>query len=153
MFDAYVDLSDPLCHSQDVPQYTYSPKYSGFPQYNQHGVNIPGTWTGSSAPFVNLAYVCNINKAENRRTSSAFEMDDVLEEMVDAQAICSAFGVLMPMASNLGFDPFNDPTRPLSTNVIISDGCNFKFAAYQLNKTELADANKERQVSIKDLYF
>ena len=62
------------------------------------------------------------------------------------QAILSAFGVLLPTACYLGFDPMNDPTRPLTTNVVVGDGCNFKFASYQLNKTELVDAGKEEQV-------
>ena len=55
----------------------------------------------------------------------------------------------MSTACNLGFDPFNDPTRPLSTNVVISDGCNFKIAAYQLNKTELTDCSEDVKVSSK----
>ena len=33
----------------------------------------------------------------------------------------------------------------LTTN-IVGDGCNFKFAGYQLNTTELVDAGKEEQV-------
>ena len=53
----------------------------------------------------------------------------------------------MPTACYLGFSPVNDITRPLATNVIISDGQFFKFASYQLNKTELVDANANVQVS------
>ena len=34
----------------------------------------------------------------------------------------------------------------LTTNVVVGDGCNFKFVAYQLNKTELFDAGTEEQV-------
>ena len=52
----------------------------------------------------------------------------------------------------MGFDPMNDPTRPLTTNVVVGDGCNFKFASYQLNKTELVDAGKEEQVFIYLFY-
>ena len=52
----------------------------------------------------------------------------------------------MPTACYLGFDPFNDLTNPLSTNVVISDGRNFKFTSYQLNKTELVDANENSEV-------
>ena len=52
----------------------------------------------------------------------------------------------MPTACYFGFGPFNDLTNPLSTNVVISDGRNFKFASYQLNKTELVDANENSEV-------
>lgn len=52
----------------------------------------------------------------------------------------------MPTACYLGFGPFNDLTNPLSTNVVISDGRNFKFTSYQLNKTELVDASENVEV-------
>ena len=70
-----------------------------------------------------------------------------VEDMLTCKAIMSAFGILMPTACYLGFSPVNDITRPLATNVIISDGQFFKFASYQLNKTELVDANANVQVS------
>ena len=71
--------------------------------------------------------------------------------MLTCKAIMSAFGILMPTACYLGFSPVNDITRPLATNVIISDGQFFKFASYQLNKTELVDANANVQVSTFDI--
>ena len=72
--------------------------------------------------------------------------DNEREDMLNSKAILSSFGILMPTACYLGFDPFNDLTNPLSTNVVISDGRNFKFTSYQLNKTELVDANENSQV-------
>ena len=67
--------------------------------------------------------------------------------MLNTKAIMSSFGILMPTACYFGFGPFNDLTNPLSTNVVISDGRNFKFASYQLNKTELTDANENVEVN------
>ena len=58
----------------------------------------------------------------------------------------SAFGILLPTACYLGFDPMNDPIKPLATNVVVSDGQFFKLASYQLNKTELVDAGTDEKV-------
>ena len=90
-FDSYADINDALCQSEDVPEHTYNPKTSGFPNYCQHGTNIPGKWTGTSAPFVNLAYLSNFNKKENETSSSAWQDDDVIEETLDCQAITGMF--------------------------------------------------------------
>ena len=94
----------------------------------------------------------SLNKNDKLASQTAWEEDsehNEREDMLTCKAIMSSFGILMPTACYLGFSPFNDLTRPLATNVIISDGRNFKFTSYQLNKTELVDANLDASVSIK----
>ena len=96
--------------------------------------------------FTQLSYVSKVNEFERISTSSAFADENEVANMLTSKALVSAFGVLLPTACYLGFDPFNDPTQPLCTNVIIGDGRNFKFASYQLNKTELVDCNVNSEV-------
>ena len=153
MFDSYIDVNDELCQSGEVPTYNYSPPTTQFPKKCQHGTNVTGSWTGSKFPFVNLRLVSNWDMKENsiyNETAWKDEEFGQIGDCVDSKALIHAFGTLMPTASNLGFDPFNDPTRPLTTNVIVSDGKYFKFAAYQLNKTELTDAS---EVTLADFLY
>ena len=122
MFDSYVDINDEIClrgsneekeveRFKDVPKWNYNPRYSGFPTYCQHGSNVPGTWTGASNPFVNLAYISNYNKHENLSTKTSFSDPEQRQDHLDCKAVISAFGTLLPTACYLGFDPMNDPTR------------------------------------------
>jgi len=151
MFDSYVDINDEICQSGDVPKWNYNPKFSGFTNYNQIGTNIPGTWTDASNPYVNLSYTSSLNKSENLTSQTAWQNSEYgqIEDMMDSKAIMSAFGILLPTACYMGFDPMNDPTRPLATNVVVSDGQFFKLASYQLNKTELVDAGTNEKESIE----
>jgi len=155
LLDQFIDIEDEICQSGSekykIPQWNYASKTTGYPHFNQHGTNVPGTWTGSSLPFVNLAYVNSFNFCDAATTERAWNPsseDNEREDMLNSKAILSSFGILMPTACYLGFDPFNDLKNPLSTNVVISDGRNFKFTSYQLNKTELVDANENSEESI-----
>lgn len=150
-FDAYVNIEDPVCQTGPVPEWNYSSKITGYPRYTRHANNIPGQWTGSENQFVNLSWVSSLNRAENISSQTAWDPEsdyNLREEMLTCKAILASYGVLLPTACYLGFDPMNDPTRPLATNVVVGDGQSFKFASYQLNKTELADAAADPKVSI-----
>ena len=87
MFDSYIDMNEEICQSGDVPIWNYNPKYSGFPNYNQHGTNIPGTWTGASNPYVNLAYTSSFNKLENLSSQTAWKDTEYgqIENMLDSK--------------------------------------------------------------------
>ena len=146
--NAFIDINDEICTQGKVPKFDYNPKYVPFyHKYCQHGTNIPGTWTGSENMFTHLTYVSKVNEFKQISTSSAWADENEAADMLTSKALVSAFGVLLPTACYLGFEPFNDPTQPLCTNVIIGDGRNFKLASYQLNKTELVDCNANSEVS------
>ena len=150
-FEAFVDIEDELCTKGSVPVWDYNPKYLPFyRKYCQHGTNVPGTWTGSNHQFTSLSYVSSNNEYETALSNStAWQDEQEVQNTLTGKALVSAFGVLLPTACYLGFDTFNDPTRPLCTNVIVGDGREFTIASYQLNKTELVDCNADQQAAIE----
>ena len=150
-FDAFVDINDELCTKGSVPIWDYNPKYLPFyHKYCQHGTNVPGTWTGSDHLFTSLSYVSSNNEFESSlNQSTAWSDDQEVQNTLTGKALVSSFGLLLPTACYLGFDPFNDPTRPLCTNVIVGDGREFTISSYQLNKTELVDCNEDPQSAIE----
>ena len=91
MFDSYVDREDEICQSGEVPIWNYNPKHSGFPNYNQAGTNIPGTWTDASNPYVNLSYTSSFNKLENLTSQTAWQDPEYgqIEETMDSKVFQS----------------------------------------------------------------
>ena len=77
LLDRFIDIDDEICQSglekYKVPQWNYASKTSGYPHFNQHATNVPGTWTGTSLPFVNLAYVNSFNFSDGATTERAWD--------------------------------------------------------------------------------
>ena len=77
LHDQFIDIEDEICQSglekYKIPQWNYASKTSGYPHFNQHATNIPGTWTGTSHPFVNLAYVNSFNYADCLTSERAWD--------------------------------------------------------------------------------
>jgi hypothetical protein len=46
---------------------------------------IPGTWTGASNPYVNLAYASNYNEFANLSNESAWSDPESVENMLDSK--------------------------------------------------------------------
>ena len=46
---------------------------------------IPGTWTGASNPYVNLAYASNYNEFQNLSNETAWSDPESVENMLDSK--------------------------------------------------------------------
>lgn len=68
--------------------------------------------------------------------NAAYGSDDN-QNAIHANAILSSYAWLFGQACYQGFSTFNDPTYPLTTQTIITDGQFWSFYVYQLNTTQV----------------
>jgi small subunit ribosomal protein S30 len=140
MISPFVAMDDAAhCRQfERIPQFRFDPRTLGFKCVPQLGTNTPGFWMSTRSGFVSLSILHNQiqNDTQTAASSHAEPHSDRAGQLL-SQAIVGSFGVLRPEACHLGFGPFNDPSRPLATQTILTDGQRWKLAVYQLNKTQL----------------
>ncbi|XP_037510591.1 28S ribosomal protein S30, mitochondrial [Rhipicephalus sanguineus] len=128
---AIVSLDDPLVCSQEVPDFPYHPSYMKFKWKKKYQTSLPGTWP---------LHECNFPLLTIRQRSqlighhdSPFKTAEEVQDAANAAAILSGFGWLNGVATQLGFTIYHDPTYPLVSHVVNTDGQHWTFAVYQLN--------------------
>jgi small subunit ribosomal protein S30 len=99
------------------------------------GTTIPGFWPGNAREFGLLSYV--------NRDSTLSEHPDK-QDVLHAQGVLSSYAWLFGQACYQGFSTFNDPTYPLATQTVITDGKFWSFYAYQLNTTLVHSDNCDK---------
>ena len=111
----YVDLSDPLCWSQDqIPDWSWPSVFSGNEKTHQNGVNTPGQWSTSSSQMTSVQYASNVNLREmtleyQHVPTLGLDLGWDREDMLVAKSVLAGFGVLLPQAICFGATPFHDP--------------------------------------------
>ncbi|XP_037268057.2 large ribosomal subunit protein mL65 [Rhipicephalus microplus] len=130
-----VSMDDPLVHSQEVPDFPYHPSYMKFKWKKKYQTSLPGTWP---------LHECNFPLLTIRQRSqlighhdSPFKTAEEVQDAANAAAILSGFGWLNGVATQLGFTIYHDPTYPLVSHVVNTDGQHWTFAVYQLNTLRL----------------
>ncbi|CAN8011646.1 unnamed protein product [Ixodes pacificus] len=129
-----VDMDDPLVQSREVTDFPFHPSNFGWLHKNKILTSLPGTWPlhGCSFPLVSFH-----QRASLINDKSPFKTAEEVNDAVNASAIIAGFGWLNGVASQLGFSPFHDPTYPLVSQVVSTDGQHWTFAVYQLNTVSL----------------
>ena len=101
--------------------------------------------------MVNLHIVSNMNRSDNDTNISQRSNEKYAEinrkQKILSKSILAGFGVLLPQACHLGYDPFNDPEEPLATQICVTDGQKWALSTYQLNKTALHKELDNNQVN------
>lgn len=92
-----------------------------------------GFWPGSPQEFGVLSY---LSRSFLTKRSVAYGPEDT-QDALHALAVLSSFSWLYGQASYQGFSTFTDPTYPLTTQTIITDGQFWSLYAYQLNTTQI----------------
>ena len=136
----FLNLDDELCVNGHVPEFTYNPKYLGYPRYSQFGTNLSGHWTGVDKGVCHLQIVSSYQEIDKEINSTSWHKDSQYNErqdMLTSKAILSGFGRSLSQACFQGFSPLNDPIAPVVNQTIVTDGRKFKFSVYQLNKSAL----------------
>ena len=136
----FLTKEDDPCTDGYVPEFTYDPKYLGYPRFGQYGTNLSGHWTGVDKGSCHLQIVSSIQNNEMSHNSTAWDTNSQHSDrpdMLTSKAILSGFGQCLAQACFQGFSPLNDPINPLTNQTIVTDGQRWKFAVYQLNKTAL----------------
>lgn len=95
--------------------------------------NFLGFWPGSRQEFGLLSY----HSRDHIPFRNVQYGPEDCQEAIHAQAIISSYAWLLGQACYQGFSTYHDPTYPLSTQTIITDGQLWSFYAYQLNTTQL----------------
>uniref|UniRef100_A0A131XHK5 Putative ribosomal protein s30 n=1 Tax=Hyalomma excavatum TaxID=257692 RepID=A0A131XHK5_9ACAR len=145
---AIVGLDDPLVCNQEVPDFPYHPSYMKFKFKRKYLTSLPGTWP---------LHECNFPLLTIRQRSiltghheSPFKTAEEVQDATNAAAILSGFGWLNGVATQLGFTIYHDPTYPLVSHVVNTDGQHWTFAVYQLNTlrfhTDYYDSNPLRNL-------
>lgn len=100
---------------------------------NSKWFRIAGFWPGSRQEFGLLSY----QSRDHIPLRNAQYGQEDCQQAIHSQAILSSYAWLLGQACYQGFSTFQDPTYPLSTQTVITDGQLWSFYAYQLNTTRL----------------
>lgn len=129
--DPVLGLDDPLVCSKEVPDFPYHPSFMKFKWKNKVLTSLPGTW-----PFHNCIFPLVTIRQRSELTGhydSPFRTPEEVQDATNAAALLTGFGWLNGVASQLGFTLYDEPTYPLVSQVVNTDGQNWTFAVYQLN--------------------
>lgn len=96
--------------------------------------SLPGTWPMHQCSFPLLSF--------HRRNTfineeCPFRTAEEIEDAVNASVLMAGFGWLNGVATQLGFTTFHDPTYPLVSQVVSTDGQYWTFAVYQFHTAAL----------------
>ena len=142
ILDVDVETLDVQTDGIDIPVYKFEPQALGYHTKHRHGTTIPGFWPGDQKEFGLVQYQRRSHLI-NRHTYCL--MDDKIEAL-HSQGILSSYAWTLGQACYQGFGTFTNPTYPLITQTVITNGQNWSFYVYQLNTTlhfmENADENK-----------
>ncbi|KAK8774309.1 hypothetical protein V5799_011157 [Amblyomma americanum] len=126
-----VSLDDPLVCSKEVPDFPYHPSYMKFKWKYKMQTSLPGTWPLHNCNFPLLS-IRQRDMLTNHH-DSPFRTAEEVQDATNAAALLTGFGWLNGVATQLGFTIYHDPTYPLVTQIINTDGQHWTFAVYQLN--------------------
>ncbi|XP_037039129.1 28S ribosomal protein S30, mitochondrial [Bradysia coprophila] len=116
-----------------VPEYRLDPATVGYATKHKHATTIPGFWPGCRQEFGLLSY----HSRDHIPLRNAQHGQEDCQKAIHSQAIVSSYAWLLGQACYQGFSTYQDPTYPLSTQTIITDGQLWSFYLYQLNTTRL----------------
>lgn len=114
-----------------VPVYPYMPTCLGYPLKRQHVTNIPGYWPMMQPFFGTLSFNSTSHMLQTPISSQPYP------DAVKVHAIRASYAWLHAQACYLGFSTFHDITYPLASQMILTNGAEFHFCAYQMNTTLL----------------
>ncbi|KAH7966482.1 hypothetical protein HPB49_016776 [Dermacentor silvarum] len=128
---AIVSLDDPLVCSQEVPDFPYHPSYMKFQWKRKYQTSLPGTWPlhECNFPLLTIRQRSLLTGSHN----SPFRTPEEVQDATNAAAILAGFGWLNGVATQLGFTIYHDPSYPLVSHIVNTDGQHWTFAVYQLN--------------------
>ncbi|KAJ6636283.1 28S ribosomal protein S30, mitochondrial [Pseudolycoriella hygida] len=116
-----------------VPEFTYDPATIGYFYKHRPATTIPGVWPSEQEEFGLVSY----HSRDYIPLRNAQYGAEECQEAIHSQAILSSYAWVFGQACYQGFSTYHDPTYPLSTQTIITDGKLWSFYAYQLNTTRL----------------